>query len=343
MRAEASLISRTRPLPSSTVTMSGQARMTVSSRRWRSARAAWTRVHSVMSVAMAAIPVTAPAESSSGNRVVIMMWGPSASVDDVVAGEGLAVVEHAPVGVVDGGVGPDLADGLAQDVLALEPEGTEEHLVDHHVPPRRGPSRRSPRSSGRGWPAATPRWRPGRLWATWWCGDVAGRSVDEPGLAPTCGPSTRATANCRPCTGTATRPRRVRRRPEGWSNRASASTQVVGMDEVDQRHPRQLVLVVAEEGGGGAVAPDETLLQVEHAEDLVRHLEEHGQVVVGQLPRAGARAPRPRRPLAVPSRATRTRCCPGVALSLNPRRPRRRAGPDAPATQVGIGATAGFC
>ena len=95
MRADASLISLTRPSASSTVTMSGQARMTVSSSRWRSASAVSTWVHSVMSVAMAAMPVTVPASSRRGNRTVIRVWGPSASIDDVVAGEGLAAVEHA--------------------------------------------------------------------------------------------------------------------------------------------------------------------------------------------------------------------------------------------------------
>ena len=56
------------------------------------------------------------------------------------------------------------------------------------------------------------------------------------------------------------------------------------MDEVDQRHLRQLVLARSRGGGGRAVAPHEALLQVEDTEDLVRHLEEHGQVLVGKLP-----------------------------------------------------------
>ena len=133
MRADASLISRTRPSASNTVTMSGQARITVSSRRWRSASAVWTRVHSVMSVAMAAMPLIPPdgveqGEPGRHHGVVAVFEG-----HEVVAGEDLTVIEHTPVGVVDGRVGPDLAHGLSQDVLALEPEGAQEHLVDHHV------------------------------------------------------------------------------------------------------------------------------------------------------------------------------------------------------------------
>ena len=51
----------------------------------------------------------------------------------VVAGVDLPLVDHPQVGVVDLGPGPDLGDGLPEDVVALEPGATQEHLVDQHV------------------------------------------------------------------------------------------------------------------------------------------------------------------------------------------------------------------
>ncbi len=53
------------------------------------------------------------------------------------------------------------------------------------------------------------------------------------------------------------------------------------MDDVDQRH-HQLLLAVAEEGRG-LIAPHDAPDRVEPTEDLVRHLQENGQVVVSQL------------------------------------------------------------